>query len=321
MKKKLLMLILAAMLTLSATACGSAKDTSTSAQSSEDKAEESSENSAEESEAGEEAEGGEDAEEAQSQEVDALTAALEKTASVTNMEGQMVMEMNMEVSADGESQALESVTTMDMTFFADPFKLKMEMNMDAGEAGSVQQSVYGEITEDGDAVLYMYDGENWVSQVVATADLMQYNASGNMLSLINNEAEYTLEGMEKVDGINTYKYSSVVEGEEAKQQMLSSGALDSLSSLGLDWSQLETLLDDIGSFTEYVWIDTDSLYPIKYECDMTQVMDTLMSGVIGSLGEQAEGLEMSVSKMKISMTCSDFNNAADFTIPEEAKAE
>ena len=54
---------------------------------------------------------------------------------------------------------------------------------------------------------------------------------------------------------------------------------------------------------------------------MTQIMDALMSSMITSLGEQAKGLEMGVSKMKISMTCSNFNNAADFTIPEEAKAE
>ena len=54
---------------------------------------------------------------------------------------------------------------------------------------------------------------------------------------------------------------------------------------------------------------------------MTRIMDALVSSMIASLGEQAEGLEMSVSKMKVSMTCSNFNNAADFTIPEEAKAE
>ena len=86
-------------------------------------------------------------------------------------------------------------------------------------------------------------------------------------------------------------------------------------------NQLETNWGDIGELTEYVWIDKASLYPVKYEVDMTRIMDALVSSMIASLGEQAEGLEMSVSKMKVSMTCSNFNNAADFTIPEEAKAE
>lgn len=317
MKKKILMLALAAMLTLSATACGSGKDTSTSAESNEAQTEENASDSEGETEEGEEAE----EETAAPEEVDALSAALENTSSVTNMEGQMIVEMDMEVTADGQSQSMESVTTMDMTFFADPMKIKMEMNADMGEAGSIQQSIYGEVAEDGTATMYVYDGANWQSQVVGIADMMQYDASSSMLSLINDESTYTLEGMEKVDGVNAYKYASVVSGEEAKQQILSSGALDSLAAFGLDWNQLDALLDNVGDFTEYVWIDTANLYPIKYECDMTQIMNTLMASMIESLGEQAEGLEMGVSKMKISMTCSNFNNAADFTIPEEAKAE
>ena len=86
-------------------------------------------------------------------------------------------------------------------------------------------------------------------------------------------------------------------------------------------NQLESLMDDVGELTEYVWIEESSLYPVKYESDMTQIMNKLLSSIVESMGEQAAGLTMSTSKMKISMTCFNFNNAADFTIPEEAKAE
>ena len=305
MKKKFLTLALAVMLTV--TACGG-KDTTTSAESKEAQTEESAVSSE-----------GEEADEPE--EVDALTAAMENMSSVTNMEGQMVMEMDMEIAADGQSQPIVSVITMNMTVFDDPMKLKVEMNADMGEEGSVQESIYGEVTEDGTATIYIFDGEEWYSQVVGVADMMQYDAGNSMISLIDNESMYKLEGMEKVNGASAFKYSCVTSGEEAKQQILSTGALDSLASLGFDLNQLENLWGDIGELTEYVWIDKASLYPVKYEVDMTQIMDALMSSMIASLGEQAEGLEMGVSKMKISMTCSNFNNAADFTIPEEAKAE
>ena len=308
MKKKFLTLALAVMLTV--TACGG-KDTSTSAESKEAQTEESAVSSE-----------GEEAEEADvPEEVDALTAAMENMSAAANMEGHMVMEMDMEVTADGQSQSIASVITMDMTVFDDPMKLKVEANADMGEEGSVQQTIYGEVTEDGTAIIYIYDGEEWYSQVVGVADMMQYDAGSSMISLIDNESMYKLEGIEKVNGASAFKYSCVTSGEEAKQQILSTGALDSLASLGFDLNQLETLWGDIGELTEYVWIDKASLYPVKYEVDMTQIMDALMSSMIASLGEQAEGLEMGVSKMKISMTCSNFNNAADFTIPEEAKAE
>lgn len=253
--------------------------------------------------------------------VDAIAAAQENMNSVTSMEAQMVMEMDMKVSAQGEEQSVESITTMDMVYFSDPLKIKMDMTMDMGELGSVSQSIYGDVAEDGNCTMYLYDGTSWQSQIVGMTDLEEYDARSNMLSVIEDGAVYTLEGMEQVDGgANAYKYSNVMEGEEMKEALLSSGALDNLSSLGLDASQIDGMLDGLGTITSYVWIDEATLYPVKYEMDMTDVMDALMVSMVEAMGEQAQGMTMNIPKMKISMTCSNYNNAADFTIPDEAKA-
>lgn len=297
MKKKILMLLLAATLILSTTACGGKKDDAAPAESSETQAEE----------------------EAEVEEIDALAAAVENMEDITNMEAQMVMDMSMEVSAEGESQAVDFITTMDMAFFSEPRKIKVAMTIDMGELGSAEQSIYGEVLEDGTGMMYLYDGASWQSMEVSASELGQYDAGSSMLSLIDNGSEYTLEGMEDVDGKNAYKYSCVTSGEEAKQMLLSSGATDSLSSLGLTAEQLESSIGDVGEITEYVWIDEATLYPVKYESDMTEAMDKLMAGVFESMGEQAQGMSMSIPRMKISMTCSNFNSAADFEIPEEAK--
>lgn len=297
MKKKILMLLLAATLILSTTACGGKKDDAGTAESSETQTEE----------------------EAEVEEIDALAAAVENMEDVTNMEAQMVMDMSMEMSAEGESQAVDFITTMDMAFFSEPRKVKVIMTIDMGELGSAEQSIYGEVLEDGTGMLYLYDGASWQSMEVSATDLGQYDAGSSMLSLINSGSEYTLEGMEDVDGKNAYKYSCVTSGEEAKQMLLSSGATDSLSSLGVTTEQLESSIGDVGDITEYVWIDETTLYPVKYETDMTEAMDKLMAGVFESMGEQAQGMSMSIPKMKMSMTCSNFNSAADFEIPEEAK--
>ncbi len=297
MKKKILMLLLAATLILSTTACGGKKDDAAPAESSETQAEE----------------------EAEVEEIDALAAAVENMEDITNMEAQMVMDMSMEVSAEGESQAVDFITTMDMAFFSEPRKIKVAMTIDMGELGSAEQSIYGEVLEDGTGMMYLYDGASWQSMEVSASELGQYDAGSSMLSLIDNGSEYTLEGMEDVDGKNAYKYSCVTSGEEAKQMLLSSGATDSLSSLGVTTEQLESSIGDVGEITEYVWIDEATLYPVKYETDMTEAMDKLMAGVFESMGEQAQGMSMSIPRMKMSMTCSNFNSAADFEIPEEAK--
>lgn len=297
MKKKILMLLLSATLILSTTACGGKKDDAAPAESSETQTEE----------------------EAEVEEIDALAAAVENMEDVTNMEAQMVMDMSMEVSAEGESQAVDFITTMDMAFFSEPRKIKVAMTIDMGELGSAEQSIYGEVLEDGTGMMYLYDGASWQSMEVSASELGQYDAGSSMLSLIDNGSEYTLEGMEDVDGKNAYKYSCVTSGEEAKQMLLSSGATDSLSSLGVTTEQLESSIGDVGEITEYVWIDEATLYPVKYETDMTEAMDKLMAGVFESMGEQAQGMSMSIPRMKMSMTCSNFNSAADFEIPEEAK--
>ena len=116
MKKRVLALTLAMMMTLSVTACGG-KDTSTSAESNEVQTQEEETSSEEETPAEAEETTEDTAEEAEveteaPEETDAFAAALENMKSVTNLEGLMVMEMNMEVSADGQTESVESVTTM-----------------------------------------------------------------------------------------------------------------------------------------------------------------------------------------------------------------
>ncbi len=317
MKKRILALFLAGVLSLAVTACGgkdsgaeTADAPAADAAVAEDvQAEQEAETEAEETEAAEE--------------VDAFAAALENARAIESMEMQMVMDMAMEASKDGEVQPFVSIITMDMTCFSDPWKIKMDMSVDAGEAGSMDNmmSVYGEVAEDGTATMYLHDGESdmWQSQVVGTADLEQYDASLNMLAFIDTGASYELEGMEEVNGANAYKYAHTMSGEEAKEAILASGALDSLTSAGMDSAQVEAELGDVGDLTEYVWIDEASLYPVKYEMDMTEPIDKLLSGVIKSMGEEAEGVEMKIPRLVMTMNCSNFNSAEDFTIPEEAK--
>ncbi len=305
--KRFFAAVLAVMMTASLAACGKEPSTSNknNAQTTVAKQEENSTTKQEET---------------TTEKVDALEAAKKNMENVTSIETKMVMDMDMKISAQGQEQSVASVTTMDMVCFSDPMKIKMDMTMDMGELGSMTQSIYGDVAEDGTATLYLNDGTGWQSQSVGAADMEQYDAKSSILSVIEDGVTYTLEGNEQVDGVNAVKYSHVMQGEEMKEALMSSGALDSVTSLGLDASQVEGMLDGLGEMTEYIWIDEAALYPIKYEVDMTEIMDKLMVNMIEALGDQAQGMSINVPKMKMSMTCSNYNSATDFTIPEEAKA-
>lgn len=304
MKKKVLSLILSGVLVLSATACGKSSNDAGAAVNTNTQTE--TQDSAE------------SVSEAQP-EVDPMEESMKNLESVTSMEAQMVMDMDMTISANGQEQVIESTTTMDMVCFNDPLKLKMDMTMDMGDQGSVDMQIYAEPSESGTFNVYMFDGQSWSTQETAESALAEYDARSNLMSYIGDGSLYKQEGTEQVNGANAYKYSYVLSEEEMKQQMLDSGALDSVSSLGLDVSQIDSMLDDLGDITAYVWIDETSYYPVQYEMDMTTAMNSLMANMIEALGDQAEGLSMTVPELKVVMTCSNFNNATDFTVPDEAK--
>ena len=79
------------------------------------------------------------------------------------------------------------------------------------------------------------------------------------------------------------------------------------------------MIKDLGELPITLWIDETEMYPIKYEMDMTSMMNSLMSGIIESMGDEAAGLTFEYTKVKMEMTCSDFNAVDEITIPEEAK--
>lgn len=316
MKKRtrFLALILASVLTVSVTACGGNSADGNTADGNAAEAEaENAEAEAENAEA--------EAEE----EVDPFAAAQENMLDVSSMDAETVMEMDMEMGANGETQVMESETVMKMSSFEDPLRLRMDMTVTVGmgeEESAVQDmSIYVETTEDGAYMMYLYDGSAWQTQEIAASDAAQYDAESDMNAYLNGDYNFEAQGTDPVNGAEAYKYSGAIVGDEMKEVLLSSGALDQFSSLGIDSSQLDGMLDDLGEIPIDLWIDAATYYPVKYEMDMTAVMDTLMSNVLAQMGDQAEGLTMAIPKMTISMTCSNYNAATEFEIPAEAKAE
>lgn len=274
-----------------------------------------------EAEAGDEAgtDAAQEEAEAPEEEADPFAAAQKNMASITSVDASTVMEMDMVVSANGQEQSLESVTTMDMSCIYDPLQMKMDMTVDAGEAGSATTSIYIENTDEG-CMAYMNDGTGWQSQEISVADADQYDFSTDMSLYMEGNYNFQAEGKEDVDGASAYKYTGAITGDEMKDLMLSSGALNSVDQLGIDTSQVDSMLDDLGDLKINFWIDEATLYPVKYEIDMTEAMDKLMSNLIAAMGEQGEGLSMSIPKMIISMTCKNYNAVTEIVIPEEAKA-
>jgi len=246
---------------------------------------------------------------------DPLAAAMANIETIKSMDAKMTMEMDMEA----DSEKLESITTMDMNLFNDPLRMKINMEISMGELGSANMEMYAEGNDSGTYTLYMYDGTDWYAQDATAEDLGEYNASDNMNFYMDNTTNFTQVGTEEIDGVSAYKYTGVITGEAMEEVMETSGALESLDSMELDESQFKELFSGLNDIDVTMWIDEENLYPICFEMDMTATMDSLMAKIVENMGEEAQGSSMSVPKMIITITCSNINNATDFTIPEEAK--
>lgn len=251
--------------------------------------------------------------------VDPIKKSMKKLESITSMEAQMVINANMSMTADGQEQAIESMVVMDMVCFSNPLRVKVNTTVDMGEQGSLNMQIYAEPSQGGAFNMYMFDGQNWFTQKAVESDLAEYDARSNLIAYIGDASLYKQEGTEQINDANAYKYSYVLTKDELREEILGSGVLDSFNELGLDVSQVDSLMDDLGDVTAYLWIDEASYYPVRYEMDLTTIMNNLMANVSTALGEQVQGLTVTFPEVKIVITCSNFNSATDFTVPEEAK--
>lgn len=248
---------------------------------------------------------------------DPLAAAQKNIQKVSSMDAKMVMTMDMEVMGE----TLETVTTMETSVFTSPSRLKMDMSMDMGALGSLSAVLYAEETGEGTYAMYTYDGQQWHSETAAASQLEEYDFSGDMDYYITSASSLTQEGVEELGGISAYKYTGVISGDAMREVMLKSGALDSLTAnMSMDQETLSEMLDGLDDISVALWIGEEELYPLQLHMDMTSVINGLMSRLLEDMGGQSGGEAFRVSQMSVTLTYSNFNNATDFTIPQEALA-
>ncbi len=242
-----------------------------------------------------------------------VKAAEEKMQEATSVESNMTMDMVM----TSQGQTVNMKTNMDMISFTDPMKLKMDMTIDMGEqlGGTQMMQFYADET-DGNMTMYMNMMGSWYKQNVPEEQLAQYDTKENLSTYLDNSTGFTEAGTEQVNGEDATKYDGVITGSQMNEVLKASGALDDLEPMlaGTDLDA-STIYEDLPDITMSIWINAEQ-YPVKYEMDMTAMMQGLMDKVMAT-AQQEQAL--TVDAMKISMTNKNFNNAADFEIPEEAK--
>ncbi len=291
MKRKLLSLLLAGVMALSLAACNQSSDN-----------------------------GSPDNGSAQDLDADGvLTQALSQEKDITSLGATMVMDMQLKLSAAGEEQTMDMSMTTDMATISDPLKLKMIMTTEAmGESAVVQ--VYAQ-KQDDSFMMYVNDGSSWTSGAVNESDLEGYMATANLSPILAGGVELKETGSEELEGRDTFHYTGSYTGENAKELLLSSGTLDSVSQLGLDATELmDSIGEELSGIPVNIWIDKENCQVLRYDMDMSSIMNDIFAAMLASMGSEAEGMSMECPVAKITVDCRDYNAVTDIEIPEEALA-
>lgn len=226
------------------------------------------------------------------------------------------MTMNMDISSDGQNMAI--ATTGKADCIVDPMLMKMDMTMDMGEAGSMASQMYMS-EQDGKYVIYSgvdVDGKKtWQKQEMENANaLKQYNAKASFELYLKSANSFKENGTETINDSEATRYDGIITGDTLNEVIESSGMLDQLSTLGVSSENMGDMLKDIGDLNISIWIDKESSMPVKYEMDMTSMMQSILNKAVA---DQDKAPEINISKSVMSMTISNINGVESFEIPQE----
>lgn len=249
---------------------------------------------------------------------DALAAAQEALAGVTSMSYDMTMKT--EMSMNGQTVAMDTTAVAD--YIVSPLKMKLDMTVGMGDQGSVKTTMYV-LEEDNNYISYtgmdVGAGMTWVKQELEGMDaLAQYDAKAGFSLYMNSGKDFTENGTDTVNGAQAVRYDGVISEQALGEVLEASGAMAQMSSLNLSEEDMQSMLSSLGDMPVSIWIAQDSGLPVKYEMDMTSVMQNMMNSAMESAGADAADFE--VGNMVLSMTLSNINGVAEIEIPADALA-
>ncbi len=251
---------------------------------------------------------------------DLLEKAYENSKAVTNMTAKYSMQLDM--SSAGES--ISSATTGDITAFADPYKVKMNITMDMGELGSQDMEMY--MAAEGENY-YTYTGMSgiWYKQSLDKElfekSLNSYKSELYLGSFVKSKDSFTFTETTENDK-DLYQITGTLNGEALADMINSTDIMSQMESFGID----ESLYKDLADLNVTLYLDKESCSFYKMSLDMTKMMQEVMSKTMDSISDTVNGddaaanatANVDISKCVMEIEYTGYNNAEDFEIPEEA---
>lgn len=214
----------------------------------------------------------------------------------------VAMQANIQLgmSMGQESMAMNGV--MDIQVQENPMRMRMAMDLEsAGMTETVE--MYMDVSDDGSTGnLYMQQGGQWYKMHTSDMSTFQaamedsYAQSADVDAYFGDDIDlYTNKGTQTVNGKETVLLEAVFSGQDMIDMMEQTGTMEQVeqqfSTLGMNAADLFGQ----GSMTVGVYVDTETLLPVRMSIDMTEWMQGAMDNLMGSLTSMVSSPETAIS--------------------------
>lgn len=235
------------------------------------------------------------------------------------------LHMTMDMAFDLQGETTSMTMKMDEACTQDPLSAEVNMTMDMGGLGKMDTTMYL-VQEGKEYVSYTKvsggilgdEDVGWSQSTIDVTDLKQYNAMDNAKLYLDVLNSFQSAGKEAIGSYNTIRYDGKVTGQDISKMLDTLG--DNVSSMlsTADASTMADLFSQLDGIPMSVWIDQKTALPVRYEMDLSGMVNQLMRTMINALGSlSSEAVDFQVNKARVTVECSDYNAVAPITVPQE----
>ncbi len=238
-----------------------------------------------------------------------LADALDKLAELDSLS--YSADVTLSMSAQDVSFEAKSTCLADLT--SSPAALTLQVSTDLGRLGAEQYTAYA-VPSGGVYSAYILLPDGWVRQDLSGAEALgQYDIRSGAALWASSLADIRKVGSEQLGARRATRYDCTAGTGTVDAVMSVSGAYESLSVLGITRERALELLSGLGEMTYSVWIDDEQGLPLRFDVDMTGIMDRFLENLPGGMGES-----LSIDLLTVRVELSNFDAVEPIAIPPEA---
>lgn len=241
-----------------------------------------------------------------------LAAASEKLERADSLSYTMVTDMRL--SAEGWSR--ETTITDRVSVSSGPVAVYYESVTAASDIEQPSEYRACVVSEGERHCAYVNRDGLWTRRDLdGEEELSSYDLRSNIGLWTSGASSVTWAGSELIDGHRATRYDCVVGPEGVDAIMAGSGAYMALPVLGLSQERAMQVLSGLGELTYSVWIDNRRCLPLRYDIDMTDIMDQFLQNI---LPYALTDVAVTVDSLTVSLNLSDFGAVPPMELPAEA---